>query len=116
MKRGKKPVGRRQAPQVTGCYCYMVECSDGTLYTGWTTDTERRVKVHNAGRGARYTSTRRPVKLVYVEAQPDRTTAMKRELAIKKLPRAKKQALIGGTLSRGSSAQGIGFRRRRVVE
>ena len=94
----------------------MVECSDGTLYTGWTTDTERRVKVHNAGRGARYTSTRRPVKLVYVEAQPDRTTAMKRELAIKKLPRAKKQALIEATLSRGSSAQGIGVQRRRVLE
>ncbi len=72
----------------------MVECSDGTLYTGWTTDTVRRVKVHNAGRGARYTSIRLPVKLVYVEPQPDRTTAMKRELVIKKLTREKKQALI----------------------
>src|SRR5512138_1944874 len=76
------------------CYCYIVECADGTLYTGWTTDTERRLKVHNAGRGARYTSMRRPVRLVYVEPQPDRTTAMKRERAIKRLPRPKKQALI----------------------
>ncbi len=78
------------------CYCYIVECADGTFYTGWTTDTERRVKVHNAGRGARYTSMRRPVRLVYVEAQPDRTTAMKRERAIKRLPRLKKQALVDG--------------------
>lgn len=57
-------------------------------------DAEQRLKVHNAGRGARYTSTRRPVKLVYVEAQPDRITAMKRELAIKRLSREKKLALI----------------------
>lgn len=78
------------------CYCYIVECSDGTFYTGWTTDTERRLKVHNAGRGARYTRMRRPVRLVYVEPQPDRTTAMKRERAIKALPRARKQALIDG--------------------
>ncbi len=78
------------------CYCYIVECADGTFYTGWTTDTERRVKVHNAGRGARYTSMRRPVRLVYVELQPDRNTAMKRERAIKRLPRLKKQALVDG--------------------
>lgn len=75
------------------CYCYIVECSDGTLYTGWTTDPERRVKTHNAGRGAKYTRTRRPVHLVYVEEQPDRTTAMKRERAIKALPREKKMKL-----------------------
>ncbi|MBC8330715.1 MAG: GIY-YIG nuclease family protein [Anaerolineae bacterium] len=75
-------------------YCYIVECSDGTLYTGWTTDLQRRVAAHNAGRGARYTKTRRPVVLVYVEPQPDRSTALKRERAIKKLPRAKKKQLI----------------------
>jgi putative endonuclease len=75
------------------CYCYIVECSDGTFYTGWTTDPERRVKTHNAGRGAKYTRTRRPVRLVYVEEQPDRTTAMKRERAIKALPREKKMKL-----------------------
>jgi putative endonuclease len=72
----------------------MVECADGTYYTGWTTDPERRVKVHNAGRGARYTRMRLPVRLVYVEPQPDRGTAMKRERAIKALPRIKKQKLI----------------------
>ncbi len=79
-------------------FCYMVECSDGTLYTGWTTDPKRRVAAHNAGRGARYTKTRRPVQLVYVEAQPDRSTALKRERAIKKLPRAKKKQLINNGL------------------
>jgi putative endonuclease len=76
------------------CYCYIVECVDGTLYTGWTTDPERRVKVHNAGRGARYTRTRRPVKLVYLEPQPDRVSAMKRERAIKTMTRLQKQKLI----------------------
>ncbi|MBI3173680.1 MAG: GIY-YIG nuclease family protein [Chloroflexi bacterium] len=76
------------------CYCYIVECSDGTFYTGWTTDPERRVKTHNAGRGAKYTRTRRPVRLVYVEEQPDRTTAMKRERAIKALSREKKMKLM----------------------
>jgi putative endonuclease len=76
------------------CYCYILECADGTLYTGWTTDPERRLKVHNAGRGARYTRVRLPVRLVYVEPQPDRGTAMKRERAIKALPRIRKRKLI----------------------
>lgn len=84
----------RGAPVARPCCCYIVECSDGTLYTGWAVDAQRRLKVHNAGRGARYTRTRRPVRLVYVEPQPDRTTAMKRERAIKKLTREKKRALI----------------------
>jgi len=76
------------------CYCYIVECSDGTYYTGWTIDPERRVKVHNAGRGARYTRMRLPVKLVYLESLPDRASAMKREKAIKALTRAGKKKLI----------------------
>ncbi|CAG1001353.1 partial hypothetical protein, partial [Anaerolineales bacterium] len=65
-------------------YCYIVECADGTFYTGWTTDPERRVLQHNKGVGAKYTSTRRPVTLVYLEEHPSRISAMKRELAIKK--------------------------------
>ena len=77
------------------CYCYIVECADGTYYTGWAVDPQRRVAVHNKGRGARYTRMRLPVKLVYVEAQPDRTTAMKRERAIKKMTRERKQQLFG---------------------
>jgi len=79
---------------VTKCYCYIVECADGTYYTGWAFDPEKRVQVHNKGRGAKYTRTRRPVKLVYMEEQPDRVTAMKRERAIKKMTRGKKQKLI----------------------
>ena len=77
-------------------YCYIVECVDGTLYTGWTTDPVRREKQHNAGTGARYTSTRRPVKIVYIEEQSDKITALKRERAIKRLPREKKKKLVSG--------------------
>ncbi len=76
------------------CYCYIVECADGTYYTGWTVDPERRVATHNQGRGARYTRMRLPVRLVYVEEQPDRTSAMKRERAIKKMTRERKQKLF----------------------
>ena len=76
------------------CYCYILECADGTYYTGWTTDPDRRVKQHNKGTGAKYTSTRRPVKLVYVESQKNRTEAMKREFAIKKMMRVQKSKLV----------------------
>jgi putative endonuclease len=76
------------------CYCYIVECVDGTYYTGWAVNPEKRVTVHNKGRGARYTRTRRPVKLVYIEELPDRTSAMKREIAIKKMERGRKKKLI----------------------
>jgi putative endonuclease len=76
-------------------YCYILECADGTFYTGWSTDPQRRARQHNRGRGARYTRSHRPVRLVYVEECADRTTAMKRERAIKALPRGKKKKLIG---------------------
>ena len=76
------------------CYCYILKCSDGTFYTGWTTDPERRVTQHNKGIGAKYTSTRRPVKLVYLEQHSNRTDAMKRELAIKKMKRVQKSKLV----------------------
>jgi putative endonuclease len=74
----------------------VVECSDGSYYTGWTTDPERRIKAHNAGRGARYTRSRRPVRLVYIEPQDDQAGAMKREHAIKAMSRPRKQRLIHG--------------------
>ncbi|MGD8625353.1 MAG: GIY-YIG nuclease family protein [Anaerolineae bacterium] len=83
-------------------FVYIVACSDGTLYTGWTTDVEARVKAHNAGRGSRYCKQRRPVRLVYQEELPDRSAAQRRELAIKRLPRRKKVEMIelsGGRLS-----------------
>ena len=76
------------------CYCYIVECADGTYYTGWAVDPAKRVAMHNKGRGARYTRTRGPVKLVYVEELPDRKAAMKREIAIKRLGRTGKSKLI----------------------
>lgn len=76
------------------CYCYIVECADGTYYTGWAVDPEKRVAMHNKGRGARYTRTRGPVKLVYVEELPDRPSAMKREIAIKRMTRNRKGRLI----------------------
>lgn len=76
-------------------YCYILECADRTYYTGWTTDPERRLKQHNNGSGSRYTRIRLPVKIVYLEPQPDRTTAMKRERAIKRLSRERKIKLIG---------------------
>lgn len=75
-------------------FVYIVECSDGTLYTGWTTDVEARVATHNSGCGAKYTRTRTPVKLVYSEELENKSAALKREAAIKKLPRAKKMQLI----------------------
>ncbi len=75
-------------------YCYIVECADGTFYTGWTTDPERRVKQHNRGTGAKYTRMHGPVRLVYVEEQADRKTAMKREIAIKRMDRNRKKKLF----------------------
>ena len=76
-------------------FCYMVECADGTFYTGWSTDPARREKTHNAGQGAKYTRMRRPVKLVYVEELPDKSSALKRERAIKKFSRKRKEKLAG---------------------
>lgn len=76
------------------CYCYILECSDGTYYTGWAADPERRLCQHNRGNGARYTRSRRPVRLVYVEAQPDRSSAMRREFKIKQMSRKAKEKLV----------------------
>ena len=75
-------------------YAYIVECADGTLYSGWTNDLEKRIAAHNAGQGAKYTRSRRPVTLRYYEEFEDKSEALRREAALKKLSRAKKQALI----------------------
>ena len=74
--------------------CYMLRCADGSLYTGWTNDLEKRVAAHNAGRGAKYTRSRRPVELVYWEACESREAAMSREWHLKQLSRAEKQKLL----------------------
>jgi putative endonuclease len=79
---------------VPECFCYILECSDGSFYTGWTTNPERRLKEHNAGRGSRYTRTRRPLKMVYLEPQADRAQAMRRERSLKSRTRRAKLELI----------------------
>jgi putative endonuclease len=76
-------------------FVYIVACSDGSLYTGWATNVEARVKVHNAGRGSVYCKQRRPVRLVYQEEVATRAEAQKRELAIKRMRRSRKLKLIG---------------------
>jgi len=75
-------------------YCYILECSDGTYYTGWSMEPEKRLIQHNRGAGARYTRSRRPARLVYMEELPDKGSALKRERAIKALTRLRKQKLI----------------------
>lgn len=75
-------------------YTYIVECDDGSLYTGWTNDLEKRIKAHNAGKGAKYTKSRLPVKLVYSEIFETKEDAMSREYAIKQLSRKEKLLLI----------------------
>ncbi len=79
-------------------FVYILECSDKSLYTGITTDVTKRLEEHNSSqKGAKYTKARRPVKLVYKEASSDRSSASKREYAIKKLSRLKKLQLISKT-------------------
>ena len=78
-------------------YVYIVECSDGTFYTGWTNNLEKRIYMHSNGLGAKYTKGRGPVKLMYYEEFEGRKDAMKRECEIKKLTRKEKVLLIRET-------------------
>lgn len=75
-------------------YTYLLQCADGTLYCGWTNHLEKRIASHNAGTGAKYTRSRRPVKLVWCESFLTKQEAMRREYRVKRMPRAKKQQLI----------------------
>jgi putative endonuclease len=75
-------------------FVYMLRCRDGSLYTGYTDDIERRFSVHQSGKGAKYTRSRLPVELAYQEILPDKSAALKREAAIKKLSRQQKLQLI----------------------
>lgn len=75
-------------------YVYMLRCRDGTLYTGYTDDVQRRLTVHNSGKGAKYTRSRLPVALVYTETLPDKSAALKREYALKRLRKVQKEQLI----------------------
>ncbi|TKX40473.1 GIY-YIG nuclease family protein [Halorubrum sp. CGM4_25_10-8A] len=76
-------------------HVYVIECADGTLYTGYTTDVERRVAEHDAGEGAKYTRGRTPVTLRHVESFDSKSAAMSREYGVKSLSRAEKERLIG---------------------
>ena len=74
-------------------YVYILRCADDTLYTGWTTDLEKRIAAHNRKKGAKYTKSRTPVSLFYWEKFETKSEALKREAAIKKLPRSSKLQL-----------------------
>jgi putative endonuclease len=82
------------APSAGGWFVYILRCADGTFYTGITRDVGRRCRRHNEGTASRYTRSRRPVRLVYQERQPDQGSALRREAAIKAMSRGEKVALI----------------------
>jgi putative endonuclease len=75
-------------------FVYLLRCADGSLYCGWTTDVDRRLKMHLAGRASRYTKRRLPVEVVYVTEAADRSAALREEARIKRLSRSEKLALI----------------------
>jgi putative endonuclease len=75
-------------------FVYIAECGDGTYYTGYTTDIENREKVHNEGKGAKYTRSRLPVRIVYFESLPSKSEALKREAAVKRMRRSAKIKMI----------------------
>ena len=88
---------------VVSWFVYMLRCRDGSLYTGYTDDVRRRLAVHCAGKGAKYTRSRLPVELVYQEELPDKSSALRREAAIKKLSRQQKLNLVEGQPGRSVS-------------
>lgn len=77
-------------------YVYLLRCADGSLYCGWTTDPEARLKTHNSGKGAKYTRSRLPVELAWLEAHEDRHEALSREWHVKRMSREEKLRLIRG--------------------
>lgn len=83
-------------------YTYILSCADGSLYTGWTNDLEKRLAAHNAGKGGKYTRSHRPVALAYYEEFSTKEEAMRREAAIKNLTRPEKLKLIESKKSAGS--------------
>ena len=94
-------MGQEGAPQAAGPnFVYMLRCCDGSLYTGWTNNLEKRVKSHQEGRGAKYTRAHRPVCLVYSESFATKREAMRREWELKHMTKAGKEALVraGGAL------------------
>ncbi len=90
-------------------YTYILLCSDGTYYTGWTTNIYKRLATHNEGKGAKYTRARLPVSLAYVEEKANRSEAQKREARLKKLSRREKEELIGSQSPVGVMVDNICF-------
>ena len=86
-------------------YTYMLRCKDNTYYTGYTNDLEKRVKAHNAGKGAKYTKGRRPVELVYYEEYEDKHSAMRREWEIKQMSRNEKESMQAEWRMNGAKEQ-----------
>jgi putative endonuclease len=86
--------------------CYVLECADGTLYTGITNILQQRLAAHNAGTGAKYTRGRAPLRLAYVESCADKSAALKREIAIKRLPRSGKLAMFNDQLPLHAGIEG----------
>ncbi len=83
-------------------YTYILRCGDGSLYTGWTNDLEQRIRAHSAGHGGKYTRSHLPVELIWHEPCADRSAAMRREAAIKRMSRAEKLALIQSANATGA--------------
>ena len=93
-------------------YVYMVRCAGGQLYTGWTNDPEARLKAHQSGKGAKYTRTHTALGFAYLEACADKSAALRREIALKKLTKAQKEALCAGWTA---EKEGIKKHERRAV-
>lgn len=87
-------------------YAYLVRCSDNSLYAGWTNDIEKRLKSHNDGTGAKYTKSRRPVTLAYLEEFETKSEAMKREAALKKMTHKQKEELVADWGDQGLTGTG----------
>jgi len=95
---------------MSGAWVYMLRCADGSLYTGWSSDLERRLARHSAGTASRYTASRLPVELAMASAMPDRSAAMREEARIKRLDRRSKLALVAaiGTSDAPGPVEGQG--------
>ena len=93
---------------------YIAECSDGSYYTGIAKDVQKRIETHNQGKGAKYTATRGPVKLLFQESQKDYSAALRREYQVKTLPRHRKEAFLAGEpLPRPGRKAKMTFQRRK---
>jgi len=104
VKNCKKSISEDAIPSYKSHFVYMLSCADNSLYTGYTTELVRRIRMHNEGKGAKYTRGRGPVELLYWEEGTDRSWGLKREEAIKRLPRPKKEELIAALHDRLNEA------------